>query len=328
MQKRLAAWLAAATLIAPLAATAQDASPEVQAVDALNKVFGKHPGMRANHAKGVVLEGSFAASPDAASLTTAAHLQPGVTVPIIARFSDATGLPDIPDNVDGANPHGLAVRFHLPDGSDTDIVINSLHFFPVRTVSDFRDLLLAVAASPAGSPKPTKLDAFLAAHPAAGPAFGSAVTPASLATEDYFGIDAFVFTNKAGQKQAFRYEVVPAEGSAVHLSAADAAKQGPNFLMDDIVQRVKRGPVRFRLLAQLAAPGDPTKDATIPWPADRKLVDLGTITLSKAVPDSKAAEKPLLFLPGQLTAGIDPSDDPLIDSRDTAYAESFARRSQ
>jgi catalase len=86
--------------------------------------------------------------------------------------------------------------------------------------------------------------------------------------------------------------------------------------------------VTFHLKAQLAALGDGTKDPTQPWPDDRKVVDLGVLTIDKAVADSAEAEKTLLFLPGQLTDGIEASDDPLIDVRDCAYAESFARRSQ
>jgi catalase len=35
----------------------------------------------------------------------------------------------------------------------------------------------------------------------------------------------------------------------------------------------------------------------------------------------------LLFLPGQLTDGIEASDDPMIAVRDGAYAVSFSRRS-
>src|SRR6516225_7430476 len=40
---------------------AEDQPIEQQLVDAMNKVFGVHPGFRANHAKGIVAEGSFKA---------------------------------------------------------------------------------------------------------------------------------------------------------------------------------------------------------------------------------------------------------------------------
>ena len=96
--------------------------------------------------------------------------------------------------------------------------------------------------------------------------------------------------------------------------------------MDELPERLKRGPVTFHLKAQLAAAGDSTKDPSQPWPEDRKVVELGTLTIDKAVADSAEAEKTLLFLPGQLTDGIEPSDDPLIDVRDAAYAVSFSRR--
>ena len=82
----------------------------------------------------------------------------------------------------------------------------------------------------------------------------------------------------------------------------------------------------FHLKAQLAAPGDNTKDPSQPWPDNRKVVDLGTLTIDKAVPDSLAAQKKLLFLPGELTDGIELSDDPLVGTRDGAYAVSFSRR--
>jgi catalase len=51
------------------------------------------------------------------------------------------------------------------------------------------------------------------------------------------------------------------------------------------------------------------------------------LTIDKTVADSDAAQKKLLFLPGHLTDGIEPSDDPLIAARDGSYAVSFGRRS-
>jgi catalase len=78
----------------------------------------------------------------------------------------------------------------------------------------------------------------------------------------------------------------------------------------------------------LAQPGDQTKDASLPWPDDRKVVDLGVLTLTKVVPNSLEAQKKLLFLPTNLTPGIELSDDPLPSLRSAAYGISFGRRSQ
>jgi catalase len=310
-------------LACPTAIRAEDQSIEEQIVDAMNKAFGTHPGFRANHAKGIVVEGNFKASPEAAALSRAVLFN-GSTIPVTVRFSDSTGVPNLPDGSKAANPHGMAIKFHLPDGRDTDMVINSLKFFPVSTGEDFRDMLLALAASPPDAAKPTKFEQFAASHPSVPAAFASAATPESFADEEYYGIDAFLFINKAGERQAVRYQMVPER--TVHLDEDDAAKRPPDFLMDELPERLKRGPVTFHLKAQLAAADDSTKDATKPWPESRKVAELGALTIDRTVPNSAEVQKTLLFLPGQLTDGIEPSDDPLIDVRNAAYAVSFSRR--
>jgi catalase len=307
-------------------ASAQEPPVEEQIVDAFQDLFGKHQGQRVNHAKGIVAEGSFKASPEAAGLTRAVHFQPG-TVPVTVRFSNATGIPNLPDGDPNANPHGMAIKFRLPDGGDTDMVINSLRFFPVATPTEFRDLLRAVAASKPDSPKPTKLDEFVAKHPAVAEAGATAETPESFATERYFGINAFGFTNKAGETRFIRYVAEPLAGVS-HIKPQEAAKRASDYLSDDLKARLAKGPVQFRLLAQVAAPGDAITDATIPWQEDRQRVELGIITITAVAPDNEEAAKELLFLPGNVTDGVAPSDDPLIAVRDASYAISFSRRSE
>jgi len=302
---------------------ADDAPVEEQIVDALNRLFGVHAGMRANHAKGIVATGSFQASPEAATLSKA-QIFNGDAIPVTVRFSDATGIPNLPDGAGAANPHGMAIKFQLPDGGETDMVINALKFFPVATGADFRDMLVALADSPPDAAKPTKFEQFIANHPSVTRANATIKTPASFAEEEYHGVDAFIFVNKANNKQAVRYTMVPE--NIVHLGADEAAKRAPDFLMTEITTRLKQGPVTFHLKAQLAAPGDSTKDPTQPWPYDRKIVDLGVLTIDKAAPDSLEAQKQLVFLPGRLIDGIEASDDPLIEVRDAAYAISFSRR--
>ena len=317
---------AALALVTALPAAAQDGSTAEQIIDAMNVLFGKHPGKRANHAKGVVIEGSFTPSADAARLSKAS-LFGGTSVPVTIRFSDATGVPTIPDGAANANPHGMSLKFRLGDGSDMDVVTNSLAYFPVATGEEFRDLLRAVAESGPGASKPTALERFVAAHPAAGTAGATAKTPSSLARQTYNGVNAFILVDKDGKRQPFRFRFVPAQGEEI-LPAEEAAKRDPNYLMDEIGARIAREPATFRMLAQLAEPGDPTSDATKPWPDTRRTVDLGTLTVAKAVPDGAEVEKGLLFMPNALTDGIEVSDDPLIEARVEAYAVSFGRRAQ
>ena len=314
------AYLVALAVFLASPAIADEPPLTTQIVDAFNKIYGSHPGFRANHAKGIVVEGHFKATPEAAKLSRAA-LFDGSTIPVTVRFSDGGGLPTVPD---AENPHGMAIKYHLPSGADTDMVIVSLKFFPVATGEDFRDLLVAITESGPDAPKPTKLDQFVASHPSVAKSNATVATPASYADENYFGLDAFVFVDKSGKKQAVRYQMLPEK--LVHLSAEEAKTKSPDFLVDELPKRVAAKPVVFHLKAQLAEPGDQTKDPSQPWPDTRKVVDLGVLTLDKPVADSLAAQKKLLFMPTSLTDGIELSDDPLPAIRTGAYAVSFSRR--
>ena len=310
-------------LLASTAATADEPVP-TQIVDLANKVDGVHPGFRAFHAKGIVVAGRFKASSEAARLSSATLFN-GSSIPVTVRFSDGSGMPNVPDG-SPAMPRGIAIKYHLPNGVDTDMVTNSFKFFPVGTGEDFRDLLQAIVASPPDAPKPTKLEQFFASHPNAPKAIGSLPIPDSFADEEYHGIDAFIFVSKSGERQAVRYVIAPEK--LAHITPEEAAKQSPDFLFDDLAKRIAQKPVIFHVKAQLAEPGDQTKDASQPWPDDRKVVDLGVLTLTKVVPNSLEAQKKLLFLPTRLIAGIELSDDPLPSVRTAAYGVSFGRRSQ
>jgi catalase len=303
-------------------ATPQKSLPE-QIVDAFNAVYGAHPGARANHAKGVILEGTFTPSASAASVSKAAHLQKQKNpVPVTVRFSDAGGLPTVPDTDE--NQRGMTVKFTLPDGSRTDIVSLSYNGFPVATAEEFRDFLLAIAASGPDAPHPTAIEKFLSTHPAA-KAFVTAPNPppVSFGTLAYFGVNTFKFTNAKGTVTFGRYQIMPVGGEK-RLAKEQASKMGPDYLVDEIGKRVHRGPVKFKLLLQLAEEGDKIDDPSIAWPDSRKKVELGTISISKTTTESHTADK-LLFLPGAVTSGIEAAD-PMIGVRSAAYPISFARR--
>ena len=333
MRKSLAAIPLVFFLAFPVVAVAQEApasetSLSEQTVDAMNGVFGVHPGARAAHAKGIVLEGTFTPSASAAQVSKAVHLQKKKTaIPVTIRFSDGPGVPTIPDTDAGASPRGMAVKFHLPDKSITDIVAHSFNGFPVSTGAEVRDLFLAIAATKPDSPKPTALDTFLSTHPAT-KAFVEAPKPApvSFGTLAYYGVNAFKFTNAKGVATFGRYQLQPVGGEKL-LTNEQVSKKGPDYLTDEIRDRIRRGPIKFKLLLQVAGPDDKIDDASIAWPDSRKKVELGSILITKPVADSHAAEKQLLFMPGALVPGIEAAD-PMIADRSAAYIVSLSRRAK
>ncbi|WP_109477256.1 catalase family peroxidase [Paraburkholderia sp. C35] len=292
-------------------------------VDIFYKIYGTHAGFRVNHAKGIVAQGSFVASSEAATLSRAA-LFDGSSIPFTVRFSNDGGFPAIPDGAPG-NIKGMAIKFHMHDGSEVDIPMLAVKTFPMPTGEGFRDLLMAISNSPDSAAKPTALDEFAASNPTVPASFNTAGTPDSFAHEEYRGLNAFIFVNKAGHRQAVRYITTPEK--IVYLDADEAARKPLDFLIDDLPQRVAKEPVVFHLRAQIAESGDQTKDPSQSWPDDRRVVDLGVLTVSKVLVDSHAVQKNLLFLPTNLTDGIELSDDRMPLIRSAVYGVAFARRS-
>ena len=286
---------------------------------------GIHTGFRFNHAKGIVVRGSFTPTAQAKSLSQAAHFS-GPAVPVTVRFSNAPGMPTNADNDPGSGPRGMAIRFNLPGGGFTDIVSISHNGFVVGTGDDFLAFLKAIATSGPEAPHPTPIETFFGSHPrAARFAMDVQARPKSYATVAYFGNNAFVFVDGQGKRQPVRYQIIPAAG-VVNLDSAAAAKVGENYLPQDLEGRLAQRPVQFRLYAQLPSPGDPTNDGSIVWPADRKRILLGTIRLTTVEPKQEELQLTLAFNPIFLTNGIELSDDPLVSLRSSVYALSVAHR--
>jgi len=290
------------------------------------KIFGPHSGYRPAHAKGMLLNGTFTPTSAAAALSRAPHFhQPSTRVWV--RFSDSTGLPMIPDNNPNAHPHGCAIRFYLETRVHTDIISHSVNGFPVKNGQEFLEFLKALGASDPAKIKGSPLEAFLGSHPTA-LAFVQTPKPApvSFATEQYFGVTAVRFTNQDGQSRYGRYRVVPEAGVA-HLSDAEAAAKSDNYLFDDIEARVAKGPVAFRVMAQLANEGDPVDDATAVWPEDRALVEVGKFALTSTVANEADEQRWTIFDPiPRAVDGIEPTKDPLHEVRSTVYLLSGRRR--
>lgn len=288
-------------------------------------MFGVHPGYRAAHAKGALLTGSFTPSSGAARLTRAPHITRAST-PVTARFSNSTGLPQIPDSAPDANPRGLAIRFNLAEHVHTDIVSHSTNGFPTRDGYEFLEFLKAAAASGPDTPSPKPIELFLGSHPAALRFVQTPKPfPTSLAREAFFAVTAYVFTNAAGEKRFGRYRILPEQGTEF-FADADAAALGPNYHYDELHRRVAGGPIRFRILVQVAAPGDTTDDPTVEWPESREMVELGIIELTQAVKDDAAQQKQIIFDPIPRVDGIEPSADPLLELRAAIYLLSGRRR--
>ncbi len=295
-------------------------------LQAFDDLFGLHPGFRPVHAKGILLSGVFTPSAAVGALTKAPHVsRPSIRVS--ARFSDFAGVPTVPDyDAEGASPRGIAIRFYLEERVHTDIIAHSVDGFPTRTAEEFLQFLRAIHASSPGAPKPTPIESFLSSRPAA-LAFVQAPkpVPTSFAKESFYSVSAYKFTNSAGVSKFGRYRVIPQDGN-LYLELSAAAKKGPNFLFEEIKDRIASGTVKMRVVVQVASDGDVVDDSTVHWPDQRPLLEFGTIELNDLVPEGDVAQRQIIFDPIPRVDGIEPSGDPLLDPRASLYLVSGHRR--
>ncbi|MDJ0389987.1 catalase [Roseomonas sp. E05] len=184
-------------------------------------------------------------------------------MPVLVRFSNFAAVPGLPDGDPAASPRGMAIKFLLPDEVETDIVAHSYDGFPAATPEAFLAFLRAL-------PDPAALQALAAVSPAVRIFLDDPKpAPASYATEAYFGVNAFRFSNAAGEARLGRYRILPLAGLR-HLNAEQAAARPAHYLATELRDRLIRSDAAFRLQVQLAGPGDPTDDGTRPWPQDRR----------------------------------------------------------
>ncbi|KAI2830847.1 hypothetical protein CBS147320_6623 [Aspergillus niger] len=84
--------------------------------------------------------------------------------------------------------------------------------------------------------------------------------------------------------------------------------------------------VTFELFTQMAQHGDVTDDCTVLWPESRAEVKLGQVHLHSVMEDNETEQKRIIFDSVPRVEGIEPSGDPLIDTRAAAYLISGRER--
>lgn len=315
------------SLISPHLLYADELPVTEKLVNTLSELAGgPHPGIRSNHAKGIMASGYFEASKEASDITYAPHFNTPKT-DVVVRFSNASGVPDIADSSPDGFPKGMAIRFMLPEEEYTDIVVISVDRFPVKTPEDFLGLLTAIKDSANSSAKPTPIEAFLEQHPET-LTFVQLPKPApvSYATEKFHGINAFEFENEQGKTVYGRYLITPANGPE-YLSDEERKNAANNYLLDELPERLNdTGEAKFTIALQIAEEGDAITDPTVMWPTERKIVQLGTLTLTEIMPDGESYAKANMFNPLAIPEGISPTEDPILLARPVSYAISFGRR--
>ena len=289
-------------------------------VAALTPPTGEPLGHRRNHAKGICFTGIFAANGAGSALSQAQVFSRG-QYPVLGRFNVATADPNAPDAT--VRVRGLGLQISTPDGQEWRTAMIDPPFFAASTPQIFYDLLRASA-----SKDPDAMKTLVGAHPEIA-AFGgwakSAPWTGSYAEERFNSLNSFIFTDSSGAEHAVRWSLLPA-AQPVPVPPDELAKRGPDFLEQEITQRVGSGPQHWTMVVTIANPGDPTADPTKAWPEDRHTVDVGTLTVERIEAERDGPCRDINFDPTVLPTGIRTSDDPFPAARSSAYAKSYDLR--
>jgi len=297
----------------------QRLTPE-KMVAALAPPTGVALGHRRNHAKGICFTGVFEANGAGSALSKAQVFTRG-QYPVLGRFNLGTADPNAPDAT--VRVRGMGLQIATPDEQLWRSAMIDPPFFAVSTPQAFYELLLASA-----SKDPDAMKTFAGAHPEIA-AFGawakSAPWTGSYAEERFNSLNSFVFADSSGAEKTVRWSLLPA-AQPVPISQDDLAKRGPDFLEQEITERVRGGPQRWTMVVTVANPGDPTADPSKAWPEDRRTVEVGTLTVQQIEPDRDGPCRDIYFDPSVLPSGMRTSDDPFPAARSAAYAKSYDLR--
>ncbi len=314
------------TLLVTTSTFAQDSVTAAQVVGAIEKQFGTTPGQRRNHINGVCVAGSFIGDKSIQAYT-ASPLFSGKSIPVIGRFSLAGGSLKIPDTA--RNPRGMALEFELPQRRVQHFTMLNVPVFGSATPNSFYDGVVANTPDPAtGKPDPEKQAAFKASHPdaqALAEYLAKNNPVASYANSDFYSVHTFKFINKKNQTTLVKWRFVPQDGIK-RLSDEELKTAPARFLDDDIMAKTKSGPVRWDMVLTIGDSSDEQTNPTVYWPADRKQIKAGVLTLTSASAQQGGACEKINFDPLVMAQGVAPTNDPVLLFRSPAYADSYAKR--
>jgi catalase len=298
----------------------------ISMVNQFEMTGGKFEGFRRSGAKGVCASGEFVGSPEGKNISSSSAFS-GKAIPVIVRFSVGGGNPKAADNA--KSQRNLALQFNLPNNEFWQMGNISAPVFGAATPEQLFGRLQSLQADPiTKTADPAKVKAFAEANPAVllqGKYFASKPVPASYASTNYWGVHGFGFTNANNEKVWGKWVFEPVNGVQT-LSDEDAKSKGPNFLFDELRQRVAAGKASFNFNLEIAQPGDVLDNATIPLPEGRKKITLGVLKIVSLSADSTGPCLNITFDPNIMPKGVEGAPDPMLRARTAPYAISLGRR--
>ncbi|WP_404339854.1 catalase family peroxidase [Pseudoalteromonas mariniglutinosa] len=290
-------------------------------IKVFEQLSGKQPGIRKGHAKGVCATGTFTPTPGARHYSTSQLFTDIAQANV--RFSMAGGNPNAVET--DRSPRGIGVQFTFKNGAVHNLAGLTTPVFPGKDPATFLGLLKTLVPNEQGQIDFSKVAEYRQQNPSTLGQFNwlqKNNPPASYAAATYYGIHTFFFINEQGEKQKFKWQLVPEKGEKP-LTDEQLQHFPDTFLAKQLVDDLTNGVMTFSLQAVLGKQRDAETDPSVMWPAEREVIELGKLTLNNS-----GGERCQLtnYDPNLLSDGIIASDDAILKLRSTAYAISYAKR--
>ena len=150
------------------------------------------------------------------------------------------------------------------------------------------------------------MSAFLATHPESAKALQlirSQPVSSGFENSTYNSLNAFRFINAHGAVMPVRWSMAPVQ-PFVPLRRGRVPEQPNELSVRCLDRELHASRLQWHLIITMGQPGDPTDDATLPWPPDRQQVDVGTLTIDQVESEDTSLARDINFDPLVLPNGI------------------------
>jgi catalase len=293
---------------------------------------------RVVHARGSGVHGVFRVYESCEEFTRAGSLSdPSRETPVFVRFSTVVGSRGSADTV--RDVRGFATKFYTEEGN-FDLVGNNMPVFFIQDAIKFPDLVHAIKPEPhhempQASAAHDNFWDFISLVPESMHmimwVLSDRALPRSYRMMDGFGVHTFRLVNTKDESvfAKFHWRSTLGAHSLVWDETQKIAGKDPDFNRRDLWGGIEMGNYpEFELCLQLF-----TEEQAAQWDFDvldatkivpEELVPLrpiGKMTLNRNPENFFAETEQIAFHPGHLIAGIDFSDDPLLQGRLFSYLD-------
>jgi catalase len=297
---------------------------------------------RVVHAKGSAAHGYYKTTNSLEDLSVADLFQSGKTCPITIRFSTVGGEKGTPDL--RRDPRGFSVKFRTEEGN-WDMVANNTPVFFLRDPAKFPHFIHTQKRNPqtnlAHEDDATYFWDYFSQNPESihqvMVLFGDRGIPDGFRFQHGYSGHSFKLINKSGEWVYVQFHFRSKAGFKT-MTGEEAASKSPDYSQQDLFEAIEKGDYpEWDVLVQTMTPtqaeeawekdGINVLDLTHVWPQGKyPLRKVGEFVLNENVKNYFAEVEQIAFSPSHLVPGIEPSADPVLQSRLFSYPDTHRHR--